>query len=203
MASAIGLKQRGEQLETQRVGDVLSFLNAQEKLRGKETPAQKRAAELRGKKEFAEFNAGLRVPSTSTTRLFRKPDGNIGELDVGTTVPTGWEPISASSDLSERERSLIDRDVQKAEDQIGIDGINSPSSLGSMNFTNKYGGRPYFYMQIETENRFLPGTSTEGLAIPLPLDRSGRQTTSTDIVETAESQGKSEEEVLRQIGAIK
>ena len=107
---------------------------------------------------------------------------------------TGLTPFNKESGaLTENQKRQLDEVVAKEEFQLK--DLDDPTVAGSMDFVNKYGNKPYFYVQ-RAEKGWGGSTALKGYRLPLPVVN-GQQYTAKDIYElSAQNNGMPIEEVL-------
>lgn len=126
--------------------------------------------------------------------LFTDKNGNVVyKKRSEQTDLTGLTPFNKESGaLTENQKRQLDEAVAKEEFQLG--DLDDPTIAGSMDFVNKYGDKPYFY--IQRAEKGWGGTTLKGYRLPLPVVN-GQQYTAKDIYElSAQNNGMPIEEVL-------
>ena len=107
---------------------------------------------------------------------------------------TGLTPFNKESGaLTENQKRQLDEVVAKEEFQLKE--LDDPTVAGSMDFVNKYGNKPYFYVQ-RVEKGWGGSSELKGYRLPLPVVN-GQQYTAKDIYELSkQNNGMPIEEVL-------
>lgn len=107
---------------------------------------------------------------------------------------TGLTPFNKESGaLTENQKRQLSQAI--AEEEFQLKNLDDPTVAGSMDFVNKYGDKPYFYIQ-RVEKGGWSGTKLKGYRLPLPVVN-GQQYTAKDIYElSAQNNGMPIEEVL-------
>ena len=106
---------------------------------------------------------------------------------------TGLTPLNKESGaLTENQKRQLSQAI--AEEEFQLKNLDDPTLAGSMDFVNKYGDKPYFYIQRAEKD--WGGTTLKGYRLPLPVVN-GQQYTAKDIYElSAQNNGMPIEEVL-------